>query len=210
MSSSPPRRRSRAETKAQNRQALLAAAREAMVRDGFRNTLLDDVAEQAGLTKGAIYSIFGGKDELMRALVQEVAEDLAWPELEKVTDESYTLEEQADRYALMWAQSAVFSAPTWEHAFHAELTATILRDSELFETNAATMGAQRDALAAAFQGRRTDAGTVVGPREAEAFASAFAALMQGLTSRVVLHPIEFSERLFRDAARALCGMTSTD
>ena len=205
-----PRRRSRAETKAQNRQALLDAARETMVRDGYRATLLDDVAEQAGLTKGAIYSIFGGKDELIRALVQDVAVDLAWPDLDGVDDERLSLVEQADAFALVWARSAVFSAPTWEHAFHAELTAMILRDGELFESNAATMGAQRTALAAAFTGRATPAGRVTGTREAEAFASAFAALMQGLTSRVVLHPIEFSERLFRDAARALCSMVDMD
>ena len=59
--SQKPRRRTRAETKEHNRQALLEAAREHDDRDGYRDTLLDEVAEDAGLTKGAIYSIFGGK-----------------------------------------------------------------------------------------------------------------------------------------------------
>ena len=99
--------------------------------------------------------------------------------------------------------------PLWEHAFHAELTGLVLRDPELFEGNGAVMGAQRDALAAAFEGRATPGGGIVDARAAEAFASAFAGLMQGLSSRVILHPLEFSERLFRDAARALCTMVDS-
>jgi AcrR family transcriptional regulator len=215
MSNSPeprarPRRRSRAETKEQNRQALLDAAREMMLRDGYRNTLLDDVAEQAGLTKGAIYSIFGGKDELMRALVSEIAEDLNWPALDSVTDAALDLEDQVDRYAQLWARGAARMVPRWESAFYSELTAMTLRDEELFESNGRVMSTQRDALAQAFAGRRTQRGHVVTMREAEALATAFAGLMQGLASRMTLNPVEFSERAFRDAARAMCSMVEAD
>jgi AcrR family transcriptional regulator len=216
MSNSPepaptrPRRRSRAETKEHNRQALLEAAREMMLRDGYRNTLLDDVAEQAGLTKGAIYSIFGGKDELMRALVTEIAEDLNWPDLEAVTDDGLDLEDQVDRYAQLWARGAARAVPRWESAFYSELSALTLRDEELFESNGRVMSGHRDALAHAFAGRRTQSGHPVTLRQAEALASAFAGLMQGLASRMTLNPVEFSERAFRDAARALCTMVELD
>lgn len=201
-----PRRRTRAETKEHNRQALLDAARETMQRDGYRNTLLDDVAEQAGLTKGAIYSIFGGKDELMRALVGEIAVDLGWPGLDAVTDPELDLEDQVDRFAQEWARGASTAVPRWEPAFHNELIALILRDEELFDSNSRVMQSQRAALAFAFTGRRTERGHIVTEREAELLASAFAGLMQGLASRMTLNPIEFSERVFRDAARALCRM----
>src|SRR3712207_2900043 len=94
------RRRTRAESKEENRQALLASAREVMLRDGYENTVLDEVAERAGLTKGAIYSIFGGKPELLRAIVAEVLPAHAWPELESLTDPSLSLADQVDRYVL--------------------------------------------------------------------------------------------------------------
>jgi AcrR family transcriptional regulator len=205
-----PRRRTRAETKEHNRQALLDAARETMQRDGYRNTLLDDVAEQAGLTKGAIYSIFGGKDELMRALVGEIAVDLGWPGLDEVTDVTLDLEDQIERYAQMWARGASTAVPRWEPAFHNELIALILRDEELFESNSRVMEGQRTALADAFTGRKTESGHIVSRREAELLATAFAGLMQGLASRMTLNPIEFSERAFRDAARAVARMVELD
>ena len=40
-------------------------------RDGFHAATLDDVAAEAGLTKGAVYSNFTGKRELFLALLEE-------------------------------------------------------------------------------------------------------------------------------------------
>ncbi len=40
-------------------------------RDGFHAATLDDVAAEAGLTKGAVYSNFAGKRELFLALLEE-------------------------------------------------------------------------------------------------------------------------------------------
>src|SRR5437867_12113787 len=67
------RRRTRAEARDDNRRALLAAARDLIVEVGYSSAQLDQIAERAGLTKGAIYSIFGGKLELLRALAEEHA-----------------------------------------------------------------------------------------------------------------------------------------
>jgi AcrR family transcriptional regulator len=48
--------------------ALLDAARELMVRDGYAAASLDDIVERANLTKGALYHHFTGKQALFRAV----------------------------------------------------------------------------------------------------------------------------------------------
>jgi AcrR family transcriptional regulator len=64
-------RLSRGERKEQTRADLLAAARRVFVRSGFRGASLDEIAEEAGYTKGAIYSNFEGKDDFFLALLEE-------------------------------------------------------------------------------------------------------------------------------------------
>jgi AcrR family transcriptional regulator len=54
----------RAESQVQTRQALLNAAVEVFGEHGLHGATLDDVASRAGLTKGAVYSNFGSKEEL--------------------------------------------------------------------------------------------------------------------------------------------------
>src|SRR3954454_21935814 len=69
----PPRknRMTREERKAQTRSDLLRAASRLFVRNGFVATSLSDIAEEAALTKGAVYSNFDSKEELFLALLQE-------------------------------------------------------------------------------------------------------------------------------------------
>ena len=69
----PGVRLSRAEKKRQTRQALLAAARVVVARRGMQAATHEEIAAEAGLTIGAIYSNFDGKADLMAALMDEVA-----------------------------------------------------------------------------------------------------------------------------------------
>ena len=63
-------RLSRPERKERTRGDLLAAARAVFERHGFHRASLDQIAEEAGYTKGAVYSHFpGGKDELFLAVL---------------------------------------------------------------------------------------------------------------------------------------------
>jgi AcrR family transcriptional regulator len=64
-------RLSREEKKAMTRQKLLDAAATVFARKGFAGASLDDVADEAGLTKGAVYSNFTSKDDLIEALLEE-------------------------------------------------------------------------------------------------------------------------------------------
>jgi len=67
-------RLSRAQTQARNRARVLAAAREEFIERGFRDARIDDIAERAGLTRGAVYSNFPGKRALYFAVLATDAE----------------------------------------------------------------------------------------------------------------------------------------
>jgi AcrR family transcriptional regulator len=69
--------RSRRQQTADNREALLAAARSAFVRDGYHGTSVEAVAREAGLTIGAVYSQFGGKADLFLALLDRRVDERA-------------------------------------------------------------------------------------------------------------------------------------
>lgn len=58
-------RLTRAEKKAETRERLLAAAIAIAERDGFAALTVNGVAAAAGLTKGAVYSNFASKEELL-------------------------------------------------------------------------------------------------------------------------------------------------
>ncbi|MGW2156943.1 TetR/AcrR family transcriptional regulator [Nonomuraea sp. NPDC001699] len=57
-------------SQARDRRALLAAARLIVARDGHR-ARLEEIAEQAEMTTGAVYSLFGSKNGLLVALVTD-------------------------------------------------------------------------------------------------------------------------------------------
>jgi len=52
------------------RERLLAASDELFYRDGVHSTGIDAIIERAGVAKGSLYYIFGGKDELVAAYLR--------------------------------------------------------------------------------------------------------------------------------------------
>ncbi|MDX6285045.1 MAG: hypothetical protein QOG53_530 [Frankiales bacterium] len=62
---------SRNEKKALTRERLLDAAAKVFAQKGFNGASLDDVADEAGLTKGAVYSNFDSKEDLVTTLIEE-------------------------------------------------------------------------------------------------------------------------------------------
>ncbi|MDQ1633011.1 MAG: hypothetical protein QOC80_2983, partial [Frankiaceae bacterium] len=62
-------RRSQADRRERSRDALLEAAARGISRSGYANLRLEDVAREAGYTRGALYHQFAGKQELTLAVV---------------------------------------------------------------------------------------------------------------------------------------------
>jgi len=74
------------------RRALLDTARRLFTRDGFGATRTEEIAEEAGLTRGALYHHFRDKEDLFRAVHEEVVGEVA---------------------PLLWRRSADPSASAW-------------------------------------------------------------------------------------------------
>ncbi len=63
-------RLTRAQRQEQTRADLLEAARQRFLAHGYAATSLDDIAEDAGYSKGAVYSNFGSKQNVCRAVLE--------------------------------------------------------------------------------------------------------------------------------------------
>jgi AcrR family transcriptional regulator len=71
VSKSRTKRLTRAQQQAQTRKRVLDAADEVFARRGFYAAGLEEIAEQAGFTRGAVYSNFRSKDDLALAIIEQ-------------------------------------------------------------------------------------------------------------------------------------------
>lgn len=65
-------RRSRADMIATTRSKLLATARRVFAAQGYAQASMDDITAQAGLTRGALYHHFGGKEGLLIGVIEQI------------------------------------------------------------------------------------------------------------------------------------------
>lgn len=70
-SSGSGRNRPKGDKRQRTRRKLLEATRELVREKGYSHTTMQDVAERAGMTSGAIYGNFKNRDELFLALAEE-------------------------------------------------------------------------------------------------------------------------------------------
>jgi TetR/AcrR family transcriptional regulator, transcriptional repressor of aconitase len=71
-SSTKPRKRlTREESRAETRATLIAVGRRHFLRYGLGGAVAEKIAEDAGYSRGALYSNFDGKEELFLAVIQE-------------------------------------------------------------------------------------------------------------------------------------------
>jgi AcrR family transcriptional regulator len=66
-----PRRRTRKEQQAHTRSCLMRSAAKVFALRGLQQASIDEVAEDAGFTKGAFYANFKSKEELFLAMLDE-------------------------------------------------------------------------------------------------------------------------------------------
>ena len=97
------RRLSRDERKAETRTALLDAASRVFARRGYHAAAVDEVAEEAGFSTGALYSNFDGKEDLFLALLQREIERQVDAVAAVVADRE-TLDERARGGAEYWIE----------------------------------------------------------------------------------------------------------
>ena len=161
-------RLTRAESKQRTRDTVLAAARDVFARDGFHGATLERVAEEAGFTKGAVYSAFASKADLFLAVYEaRVAERIARVDLAV-----------EDWRRIMRTERSWTAALTefWVHAS---------RDPDLRERFAAAHRAWRDALGEVIAAAWAADGRTL-PLPADKVAVAVMALGNGLALELML------------------------
>jgi AcrR family transcriptional regulator len=101
----------RAERSEQTRAELIDAARRVFLQRGFHGASLDEICAEAGYTTGAVYSRFGGKDELFLAVVDDHLDRRA----RLYTDAALAAEdfESAHREVIRAAVAAGREEPGW-------------------------------------------------------------------------------------------------
>lgn len=129
----PKRRLTREESKARTRAELLRAARRLFLRNGFTATSLADIAEEAGLTKGAVYSNFESKEDLFLALLAGDAErPYAAQEELAPSDTTVAKGDDAMTRAQAWAEHLGGLAPSRRNvALFLEMNAFALRNDRI-------------------------------------------------------------------------------
>lgn len=193
-------RLTRAESKAANKRALIEAAREVVGRDGSK-AKLEDIADLAGLTTGAIYSLFGGKNDLMVAMVDDYVGPLDLRSAE-AAEFGPRLEEAVAEVARRFLRISADPEAAGKLLFEARVLDLVLHDPELLGKLNASIRSTEVELAALFSGREHE-GAAVTDRQALRLARALKALLSGLGQGVVLGAHDASEDFFVETAQAL-------
>jgi AcrR family transcriptional regulator len=104
-------RLTREEKKAQTRERLIEAAARVFAEKGFAATSLDEVADAAGLTKGAVYSNFENKEGLVAAVLK--AHEDRQSGISEIATGAGTLEEQQAVAARLFSESVADERDAW-------------------------------------------------------------------------------------------------
>jgi len=197
----------RSARKAQTRTRLLEAAASVYARSGFGGATLDEVAAEAGYTKGAVYSHFGSKENLLLALMEEhLASQLA---------EQIAL---FDRDQVTWERPLAGSARWMEQLeqnpgpfrLFVELWVYAQRDERLRRRLAAGLQAMRATFARFAAQSAADAGVQPPEHAAERFATVALALGLGMPMVKLIDPAAVPSSLMGAAISVLVRTVETD
>jgi AcrR family transcriptional regulator len=197
-------RLTREQQKVATRAALVEAARSVFARRGFQAATVEEIAAEAGFSTGAVYSNFGGKDDLVLAVVDETiaAEVRDYSEL---FARGRTLEERARGGADRWME-LLREEPDYFPLF-VELWAAARRDPQLRERLGARMGAIRDLSARLIERGAADLGLELEDGFADQMGVVINALGNGLAIEKLLDPEGVPDELFGwTLARLFAGL----
>jgi AcrR family transcriptional regulator len=203
----PRKRLTRAESKARTRALLLAAAARTFARRGFAGASVEDIAEAAGFSIGALYSNFANKEELFLELC-------ATYNAERIAEAAEVLEEQraggCDPVGAMGRVLIDAADKDGDFALlQAEFWLYAARNPQALEAISAQLGKPRAALEDLIAGALAERER---PRAATppAVAVVVAALFEGLVRRRRIDPDRVPEELFGHALRWLfAGIDAT-
>jgi AcrR family transcriptional regulator len=148
-------RQTRKEKQAHTRHCLMKSAAKLFAERGLQNASIDDVAEDAGYTKGAFYANFASKEDLFLEMLDErFAQRLE--EIERLIAAEGSDEEKAIRAGEDFTR-ALASDPEWRRLLF-EFTAYAVRNPDFRAELVARRRALRTRIAAALQTRADELG----------------------------------------------------
>jgi AcrR family transcriptional regulator len=116
------------------RQEIVDAARACFLRNGFHRTTTDEICREAAITPGGLYHYFGGKDEIIAAVIQQSANE--------VVDRLSTLLEEAGGMRAAFADVAAFFMETMQDPnidnvtrLDIEIWAEALKNEKLYQSS---------------------------------------------------------------------------
>jgi len=192
-------RLTREEKKAQTRQRLLEAARAVFARRGFAASSLDEVAEEAGLTKGAVYSNFANKEDLVLAVLDD-AFDRRMNTVMNQVDLHASLEEQARLGGALYM--AMSEEERWLELLSTDFVTYAVRNPEFGARLAARHRESLESIADAITDANRERGLTL-PLPAEKLAMVMNALGTGLSMEKLIDPDGVPDELFGEVIALL-------
>jgi AcrR family transcriptional regulator len=148
-------RTTRKEKQAHTRACLMHSAAKVFARRGLQQASIDEVAEDAGFTKGAFYANFKSKEELFLAMLDERFTKRI-EDIERVIAGEGSTAQKARRAGDNFVQ--MLSADReWERLFF-EFSAYAARDNDFREELVTRYRAMRDRIAAALKAHSEEVG----------------------------------------------------
>jgi TetR/AcrR family transcriptional regulator, transcriptional repressor of aconitase len=126
----PRKRLTREESRAQTRATLIAVGREHFLRYGLGGAVAEKIAEDAGYSRGALYSNFDGKEELFLAVIRE-GQDRRMEVLSSMFKEEPSAKERLRKWRD--AVADILTDPEWI-VLRAEFEAGALRSERIRQT----------------------------------------------------------------------------
>jgi AcrR family transcriptional regulator len=199
------RRETRAEKQARTRAELLRTAAAVFAQHGYEGASVEQIAERAGYSHGAVYSNFAGKADLFLAVFEdymaERARELAATQAELAEDAP--LEQRARALADQWMER--FSKDRDSFLLHLEFLATSRREPELAKRFGSRSAALRETIAA-FIAHHQEAEGVEAPLPPSELALILRALGIGLAIEALVSPDAVRDDLYGDFVELLVSM----
>jgi AcrR family transcriptional regulator len=185
-------RLTRKESQARTRSKLLEAAGKVFACRGLERATVDEVASEAGYTKGAFYANFKSKEDLFLAMLDERF-GKRLDEIDRVMESGAPVEDQA-RQAGRDFSEYLASDPEWSRLFF-EFAVQAMRDEEFRQQLVTRHRTVRSRIAEGFE---THAETVGGelPIPAEQVAMMTHAMADGFALARILEPEDVPDDMF--------------
>jgi AcrR family transcriptional regulator len=197
-----PVRLTRDEKRAQTRDALIDAAARVFARQGFHGASLDEIAEAAGFSKGAIYSNFDSKEDLfLQVLDHHDRQQRA--ALAEALARGSTLEERL-RSLGEWFDRMVEEERDWS-LLTLEFSMYAARNPSLREALAAHHRQSKEAVADLIERQSADLGFPLADDPGR-LAQAVQALGTGISIHRLVDPEAMANDLFPEAVARLLGL----